>query len=69
MPGKVANMNTKFASFCLFVEHLLSILPANTSHLLIQCTSGFFSGCATTVLTNPLDTVRARLQVFVFFVL
>lgn len=62
---KVADKQTKFETFSLFVENLLKVLPENSSHLLIQCTSGILSGCTTTTLTNPLDTVRARLQVFV----
>lgn len=44
-------------------EHLLNVLPSNASHLLIQCVSGSLGGFTTTIITNPLDIVRARLQV------
>lgn len=33
------------------------------SHLLIQCVAGSFGGFTTTIITNPLDIIRARLQV------
>lgn len=33
------------------------------SHLLIQTVAGTFGGFTTTLITNPLDIVRARLQV------
>lgn len=33
------------------------------SHLFIQCVAGSLGGFTTTILTNPLDIVRARLQV------
>lgn len=33
------------------------------SHLLIQCLAGSFGGFTTTIITNPLDIIRARLQV------
>lgn len=46
-----------------FSDKLGVVFPENTSHLFIQCLAGTLSGFATTVITNPLDTVRARLQV------
>lgn len=33
------------------------------SHLLIQSVAGTLGGFTTTIITNPLDVVRARLQV------
>ena len=33
------------------------------SHLLVQCIAGTLGGFTTTLLTNPLDIIRARLQV------
>lgn len=40
------------------------------SHLFIQCVAGSLGGFTTTILTNPLDIVRARLQVcYILFVL
>lgn len=47
----------------LFSEELHRILPNDVSHLLIQCIAGTLGGFTTTLLTNPLDIVRARLQV------
>ena len=31
--------------------------------MLIQCVAGSFGGFTTTIITNPLDIIRARLQV------
>lgn len=42
---------------------MISILPSNASHLAIQCVAGSFGGFTTTIITNPLDIIRARLQV------
>uniref|UniRef100_A0A2A4J4L7 LIM zinc-binding domain-containing protein n=1 Tax=Heliothis virescens TaxID=7102 RepID=A0A2A4J4L7_HELVI len=42
---------------------LLKIAPSWVSTLLIQCAAGTLGGFTTTFLTNPLDIVRARLQV------
>ncbi|XP_012281615.1 solute carrier family 25 member 44 isoform X2 [Orussus abietinus] len=66
-----------FASICAYVpnsalwwsfytayqDELLKILPPWVSHLLIQAVAGTLGGFTTTILTNPLDIVRARLQV------
>lgn len=41
------------------------LLPMSGSHLLIQCIAGMLSGFTTTIITNPMDTIRARLQVSV----
>lgn len=38
-------------------------MPVWISHLLIQTIAGTLGGFTTTVITNPLDVVRARLQV------
>lgn len=46
-----------------FPEHLYAIAPSWFSHLLLQSISGTLGGFTTTLLTNPLDVVRARLQV------
>ncbi|CAG9825339.1 unnamed protein product [Phaedon cochleariae] len=46
-----------------YQDQLFLILPSSVSHLLIQSISGTFGGFSTTILTNPLDVVRARLQV------
>ena len=49
--------------FLLFTDKLHSIFPSWFSHLGIQCTSAILGGLTTTALINPLDIVRARLQV------
>lgn len=45
------------------LDELHAILPAWVSHLFIQSVAGTLGGFTTTVITNPLDVVRARLQV------
>lgn len=47
----------------IYLDELIKILPANTSHLFIQCVAGATGGFTTTIITNPLDIIRARLQV------
>jgi solute carrier family 25 protein 44 len=42
---------------------LIRILPNWVSHLLIQSIAATVGGFTTTIITNPLDVVRARLQV------
>lgn len=49
--------------FFFFLDELLRILPNWVSHLFIQSLAGTFGGFTTTIITNPLDIVRARLQV------
>ena len=44
-------------------DQLARIAPAGTSALLLQCIAAPLGGCTTVLLTNPLDIVRARLQV------
>jgi solute carrier family 25, member 44 len=39
------------------------VCPDWVSHLAIQCVAGSFGGFTTTIITNPLDIVRSRLQV------
>ncbi|KAK7603820.1 hypothetical protein V9T40_003819 [Parthenolecanium corni] len=59
----VPNSAIWWALYHVFQDKLGVVFPENTSHLFIQCLAGTLSGFATTVITNPLDTVRARLQV------
>ncbi|CAH1109046.1 unnamed protein product [Psylliodes chrysocephalus] len=75
--GLVGFYRGYFASLCSYVpnsalwwgfyhfyqEHLYAIAPSWFSHLLLQSISGTLGGFTTTLLTNPLDVVRARLQV------
>lgn len=44
-------------------DHLHSLFPPWFPHLGIQCSSAVLGGLTTTTLINPLDIVRARLQV------
>lgn len=57
-----------FNSFLLLstsfsTEELDKVFPKHTSRLLVQCTSAMLGGFTTTIITNPLDVCRARLQV------
>lgn len=59
-------INSHWISFTIFeflLDELIKVLPSNVSHLLIQCIAGAFGGFTTTIITNPLDIIRARLQV------
>ncbi|XP_013773656.1 solute carrier family 25 member 44-like [Limulus polyphemus] len=47
----------------LYSEWLASLLPVATSHLLIHCMAGPMGGISVCFITNPLDIVRARIQV------
>lgn len=47
----------------IYQDKLNRVFPDDFSHLLIQCISGTLGGFTTTLITNPLDTIRARLQV------
>lgn len=49
--------------YTTYQDELIRILPDWFSHLFIQAVAATFGGFTTTVLTNPLDIVRARLQV------
>lgn len=52
-----------FSSLWHVTDQLYKILPYWSSHLLVQCIAGSFGGFTTTLITNPLDILRARLQV------
>lgn len=59
---------TYFNSFLILstsfsTEELDKVFPKHTSRLLVQCTSAMLGGFTTTIITNPLDVCRARLQV------
>jgi len=47
----------------LCIDELIKLLPGSFSHLCIQAMAGTLGGFTTTIITNPLDIVRARLQV------
>lgn len=59
----VPNSAMWWAFYHFYQDKLHLILPNWVSHLLIQCVSGTLGGFTTTLLTNPLDIIRARLQV------
>ncbi|KAH7637028.1 LOW QUALITY PROTEIN: solute carrier family 25 member 44 [Dermatophagoides farinae] len=47
----------------VYSECLVSHLPHNTPHMIIHCTAGSLSGMTVAALTNPLDVLRANIQV------
>ncbi|CAG2109901.1 unnamed protein product, partial [Medioppia subpectinata] len=47
----------------MFSENIMPLFPENTPLMLIQCTSGSISGMTVAVITNPLDVLRANIQV------
>lgn len=47
----------------VIIDELIKIFPIWFSHLFIQAVAGTLGGFTTTIITNPLDIVRARLQV------
>lgn len=51
--------------YSLYQESLASLANIGPSvpHTAIQCAAAVLSGCTTSLLTNPLDLVRARVQV------
>ncbi|KAM3956074.1 solute carrier family 25 member 44 [Aphomia sociella] len=59
----VPNSALWWALYQAYQDELLRISPQWMSHLLLQCVAGTLGGFTTTFLTNPLDIVRARLQV------
>ncbi|CAF4943726.1 unnamed protein product [Pieris macdunnoughi] len=59
----VPNSALWWALYTAYQDELLKVSPSWVSYLLIQCVAGTLGGFTTTILTNPLDIVRARLQV------
>ncbi|KAG5674114.1 hypothetical protein PVAND_004099 [Polypedilum vanderplanki] len=59
----VPNSALWWGFYHLYQDELIKLLPTNTSHLFIQCLAGSLGGFTTTIITNPLDIIRARLQV------
>ncbi|CAL4068274.1 unnamed protein product [Meganyctiphanes norvegica] len=59
----VPNSALWWTFYHFYQEQLASIAPSGTSTLLIQCIAAPMGGITTTLITNPLDIVRARLQV------
>jgi solute carrier family 25 protein 44 len=59
----VPNSAMWWAFYHVYQDKLAKIVPNNTSHLVVQCVSATLGGFTTTIITNPLDVCRARLQV------
>ncbi|XP_055539448.1 solute carrier family 25 member 44 [Wyeomyia smithii] len=59
----VPNSAMWWAFYHLYQDEILRICPPWVSHLFVQCVAGSLGGFTTTIITNPLDIVRARLQV------
>lgn len=59
----VPNSALWWAFYHFYQDELYAVLPTWVSHLFIQSVAGTFGGFTTTIITNPLDVVRARLQV------
>lgn len=49
--------------YSLYQESLASLGGPVVPHTAVQCVAAVLSGCTTSLLTNPLDLVRARVQV------
>ncbi|XP_055379998.1 solute carrier family 25 member 44 [Condylostylus longicornis] len=59
----VPNSAMWWGFYHFYQDELLKISPPWISHLFIQCVAGTLGGFTTTIITNPLDIIRARLQV------
>ncbi|KAK1125106.1 hypothetical protein K0M31_006445 [Melipona bicolor] len=59
----VPNSALWWGLYTSYQEELLKVFPEWVSHLFIQALAGTLGGFTTTIITNPLDIVRARLQV------
>jgi len=56
-----------WTSYSLYQETLATYLGSNSAlglpHTGVQCAAALLAGCTTSLLTNPLDLLRARVQV------
>ncbi|XP_050309774.1 solute carrier family 25 member 44 [Anthonomus grandis grandis] len=59
----VPNSALWWGFYHFYQDELFKIIPSWVSHLFIQTIAGTMGGFTTTIITNPLDIVRARLQV------
>ncbi|XP_043600079.1 solute carrier family 25 member 44 [Bombus pyrosoma] len=59
----VPNSALWWGLYTSYQDELLRLFPEWVSHLFIQAIAGTLGGFTTTIITNPLDIVRARLQV------
>lgn len=60
---RLLNKNDNAFLISFLTDELIRLLPGWFSHLCIQAMAGTLGGFTTTIITNPLDIVRARLQV------
>lgn len=49
--------------YCVYQELGTAAVPEYTPHTAVQCCAAVLSGCTTSLLTNPLDLIRTRVQV------
>ncbi|XP_076650601.1 solute carrier family 25 member 44 [Halictus rubicundus] len=59
----VPNSALWWGLYISYQDELFRLFPEWFSHLFIQAVAGTLGGFTTTIITNPLDIVRARLQV------
>ncbi|XP_068977318.1 solute carrier family 25 member 44 [Bombus flavifrons] len=59
----VPNSALWWGLYTSYQDELIRLFPEWVSHLFIQAIAGTLGGFTTTIITNPLDIVRARLQV------
>ncbi|XP_045611268.1 solute carrier family 25 member 44-like [Procambarus clarkii] len=59
----VPNSALWWSFYHFYQEQLVRTFPDGTSTLLVQCIAAPLGGVSTSLITNPLDIVRARLQV------
>jgi solute carrier family 25 protein 44 len=59
----VPNSALWWGFYQFYQDELHNIMPSWVSHLFIQTMAGTLGGFSTVIITNPLDIVRARLQV------
>lgn len=62
----VPNSALWWALYSLYSDVFVSALPSSIPHLFIQCLAASAGGTTSVIFTNPLDCVRARLQVLLF---
>ncbi|RWS06031.1 solute carrier family 25 member 44-like protein [Dinothrombium tinctorium] len=49
--------------YSMYSEFLINLVPIWTSHMLVHCTAGTIGGITVAIITNPLDVIRANIQV------